>query len=293
MESKKIRVAKELVKLAKSLMITADGDGEKEENFDDSELKKLVSDINSAADKAISESDSGADKMEELVDDVEEGVENQLDNANQVLRRNLRYAKRYSSRILTASERRIYKGNVLAEDIRKASIKVAKYLRKAKIKMADFWEGFNKNRRPMIDTVKEKIKNALQYLVDKINAFIDWVKNMVQEAKDAGKKTLGMLAKGALFAAVAAIVVIVGPVALAVYGIVKVFGVAKDAVLKVFDKIKEAFSALKDAIAKGLDAITTALGLIANVVTVIPQAIYELITEKSDDYLEEKEKELE
>lgn len=283
--NKNVRIAKELVKLAKSLM-AAPADGE--EDFDESELKKLVGDIDSAADKATSQADSAADDMEELAQAAQEEVE----NAEAVFKRNLRYAKRYYSTNFTASDRRIYKANVLAEDVRKASIKVAKYLKKAKMRMADFSEGFNKNRRPMIDATKSAIKNAIQFLVDKINAFIDWVTKTVEKAKQAGKTALGAIGKGALIAATAAIIAIIAPVALAVYGIVKVFGIAKGEVLKIFDELKKAFTALKDAVAKGLDAITTALGVIANVATVIPKAIQELVVEAAEGFINDKEEEL-
>lgn len=182
---------------------------------------------------------------------------------------------------------------MLAEKVRQTSIRVAKYLKKARMKYADFEKGFTETYEKGSNAIANAIFAAIKAFVNAVNNFIEWLKKQVDRAKEAGKTALGMIAKGAIIAAIVAIIATVGPVALAVYGIVKVLGVAYDTIQKLFEEVKKALIAVKDAVAKGLDAITTALGVLAGAIAALPGGIFKAINMVYDEYFDDKEKELE
>lgn len=276
-----IKVARKLLKIAKSLI--ADGEGNlnekedaKEMGFDKRELEKIVNDVEKAGDKVEDVAEKSEDMIEDALDE-QNGANASIYQMNQL------YASQYSKTNITA-DTVYYKANVLAEECRLAAIKVAKYLRAknelvAKTRVAGFSEGFAETHRSTVEKIKNAIKKTLKYFSDRINAFINYVKVVCQNAKEAGKEKLGFLARASLTAAVVAIIALFGPVVLAVYGIVKAFDIAKNEIENAFKSLYESFQALKKAIAGKIDDILTAVGKVAGVVVALPVAIYELVEE--------------
>lgn len=276
--SNETRIARELLKVAK--MLVAGGDEEKEEadeiGFDKSELEGIVNDIEKAGDAVESTAEKAEDKVEDELDD-EKGANASIFQMNQL------YASQYNPKQITAGNH-FYKANALAEECRLAAIKVAKYLKSykrmtASVRTAGFSEGFEETHRPAVEEIKSAIKKALTWFMKRIQVFLDYVKKVCNAAKEAGKAALGFMVKASLTAAIVAIIALFGPIVLAIYGIVKAFGIAKDAIERAFDALKQAFLDLKKAVSEKIDDIMTAVGKVAGVVAALPVAIYELVEE--------------
>lgn len=259
MESKKIRVAKELVKLAKSLMITADGNEGDENNgaqIDESQMDE--SQIKSEVSALLSQAESFQDAGEQMAEEAG-NIEEQFQEIQQEVTRSLRIASRKG---VNASD--------VANSIREFKIASVEFLNSYKdysaalskhrlvcrrIRQAGFFDKVKGWWKKYKEDVKEELQN------DKEG------QQMIKDYQEAGRNLGAMLArlveKAKKFMATLAKVVAMialGPVFLvigAVVAIQKTVHAIGTGIAKLLKKGKEEFIKLWDALNKWIDDVVS------------------------------------
>ena len=217
---KNIKLAKDLVKLAKMLMV-ADGEEvvEEEGKIDQSAAKGLLKDLEGAG-------DNFEDEVEELGEEMEDMAEEQEDNAHRIV----------ASKVITASvahgmldEVRIAANNV----IRTASI----YKNARQLKTAGFWDSFNKSRKAQINPEQSFTKKAKDALIKAVKALIDKLVKILKSIAVCAAGVAYMLVKGAIFV-----------IEQTCKALIKMGVLAKNVIQKAFSAVTNAFKELMDDI---------------------------------------------
>ena len=215
-----IKVAKDLVKLAK-MLIVADGEEvvEEEGKIDQSAAKGILKDLENAG-------VNFEDEVEELGEEMEDMAEEQEDNAHRIV----------ASKVITASaahgmlnEVRMAANNV----IRTASI----YKNAHQLKTAGFWDSFNKSRKEQINPEQSFTKKAKDALIKAVKTLIDKLIKILKNIALCAAGVAYMLVKGAIFI-----------ITQTYKALIKMGVLAKDVIQKAFDAVTNAFKELMDDI---------------------------------------------